>query len=131
VKDVNVRNRVGGARVLYDQVIDLLMFALMEANPEIRLRQGAKIVADVGVFCGHIDENAAIWQLLDELVMMNPHRLAPNRLLTLLSMFLTMLLSPSSKIINMELTRWRLGIFVNGFSARNCSKARFKALFLR
>jgi len=44
------------------------MFALMEANPEIRLRQGAKIVADVGVFCGHIDENAAIWQLLDELV---------------------------------------------------------------
>ena len=41
----------------------------MEANPEIRLRQGAKIVADVGVFCGHIDENAAIWQLLDELVL--------------------------------------------------------------
>jgi len=69
VQDVDVRNRVGGTRVLDDQVVDLLVLALVETNSEVRLGQGAEVVADFGVLACHVDEHRAERQLLDELVL--------------------------------------------------------------
>ena len=69
MQDMDVRNRVGGSRVFDDQVVDGLVFALMETDSEIRLRQGTEIVADVSVFACHIDEYRAERQLSDELVL--------------------------------------------------------------
>ena len=66
---MDVRNRVGGSRVLNNQVVDRLVLALMETNSEIRLRQRAKIVADVSVFACHIDEYRTEWQFSDELML--------------------------------------------------------------
>ncbi len=66
---MNVRNRVGGTRILDEQVIDALVLALVETNPEVRLRQGAEVVADFGVFACHIDEYVAERQLSDEFML--------------------------------------------------------------
>lgn len=66
---MNVRNRVGGTRILDEQVIDALVLALVETNPEVRLRQGAEVVADFGVFACHVDEYVAERQLSDELML--------------------------------------------------------------
>ena len=35
---MDVRNRVGGTRILDEQVIDALVLALVETNSEVRLR---------------------------------------------------------------------------------------------
>ena len=69
MQHMNVRNRVGGTRILDEQVIDALVLALVETNPEVRLRQGAEIVADVSVFACHIDEYRTERQLSDELML--------------------------------------------------------------
>ena len=66
---MNVRNRVGGTRILDEQVIDALVFALVETDPEVRLRQSAKVVADFGVFACHVDEYVAERQLPYELML--------------------------------------------------------------
>lgn len=66
---MNVRNRVGGTRILDEQVIDALVLALVETNPEVRLRQGAEVVAYFGVFACHVDEYVAERQLPDELML--------------------------------------------------------------
>ena len=66
---MNIRNRVSGTRILDEQVIDLLVLALMETNPEVRLGQGAKVVADFGVFARHVDEYVAERPLFDVLVL--------------------------------------------------------------
>ena len=66
---MNVRNRVGGTRILDEQVIDALVLALVETNPEVRLRQGAEVVADFGVFACHVDEYVAERQLPDEFML--------------------------------------------------------------
>ena len=65
---MNVRNRVGGTRILDEQVIDALVLALVETNPEVRLRQGAEVVADFGVFACHVDEYGTERQFSDELM---------------------------------------------------------------
>lgn len=69
MQDMDVRNRVGGTRVLDEQVIDLLVLALMETDPEIRLRQSAKVVADFCILCRHVDEYGTERQFPDELVL--------------------------------------------------------------
>ena len=69
MQDMDVRNGIGGARIIDDQVVDGLVFALVETDSEIRLRQGAEIVADVSVFAGHIDEYRTERQLSDELML--------------------------------------------------------------
>ena len=66
---MDVRNRVGGTWVFDEQVVDFLVLALMETDSEIRLRKGAKIVADFCILCRHVDENGAERQLSDELVL--------------------------------------------------------------
>ena len=66
---MNVRNRVGGTRILDEQVIDALVLALVETDSEVRLRQGAEIVADFGVFACHVDEYVAERQLSYELML--------------------------------------------------------------
>ena len=69
VQDMHVRNRVGGSRVFDEQVVDFQVLAFVETNPEIRLGQGAKIVADVGVLARHVDKYVAERQFLDELML--------------------------------------------------------------
>jgi len=66
---MNVRNRVGGARILDEQVVDLWVLALMETDSEVRLGQGAEVVADFGVFRCHVDEHCAERQFFDELML--------------------------------------------------------------
>jgi len=66
---MNVRNRVGGTRILDKQVIDFLVLALVETNPEVRFGQGAKVVANFGVFARHVDEYVAERPLFDVLVL--------------------------------------------------------------
>lgn len=65
---MDVRNGVGGSWILDDQVIDLLVLALVETDSEVCFGQGAEVVADIGVFARHIDEYRAEWQLFDEFV---------------------------------------------------------------
>ena len=69
VEDVDVGNRVGGARILDNQVVDGLVLALVETDAEVCLRQGAEVVADFGVLARHIDKYRAERQLLEELVL--------------------------------------------------------------
>ena len=66
---MDVGNRVGGSRILDDQIIDLLVLALVETNPEVCLGQGAEVIADIGVFARHIDEYRAEWQFFDEFML--------------------------------------------------------------
>ena len=66
---MDVGDGVGASRVLDHQVIETRVFALLEAYPEIRLRQGAEVVADFGVFACHVDEYVAERQLSDELML--------------------------------------------------------------
>ena len=66
---MHVGNRVGGSWVFDKQVVDFQVLAFVETNPEIRLGQGAKIVADVGVLACHVDEYVAERQFLDELML--------------------------------------------------------------
>ena len=66
---MDVRDGVGGSWVFYNHVVDLLVLAFVETNPEIRLGQGAKVVANLGIFCRHIDEQSAERQLLDKLML--------------------------------------------------------------
>ena len=69
MQDMDVGNGVGGSRVFDNQVINLLVLALVEANPKVRLGQCAEIVADFGVFCRHVDEHRTERQLFDELML--------------------------------------------------------------
>lgn len=66
---MDVGNRVGGTRIFDNQIVDALILALVETNPEVRFREGAKIVADFGVLARHIDEHRAERQLFDELML--------------------------------------------------------------
>ena len=68
MQHMDVRNWVSGTGILDKQVVDFLVLALMEANPEVRLGQGAKVVADFGVFARHVDEYVAERPLFDVLV---------------------------------------------------------------
>ena len=67
--DMDVGNGVGGTRILKDHVVDGLVLALVEADAEIRLRQGAKVVADFGVLARHVDEYRTERQFLEKLVL--------------------------------------------------------------
>ena len=69
MENMNVRNGIGGARIIDDQVVDVLVLALMEADSEVRFRKGAKVIADFGVLRRHVDKNTTEWQLPDELVL--------------------------------------------------------------
>ena len=69
VQDVDVGDRVGVSGVLDDQVIDGHVLALLEADPEIRLRQGAEVVADFGALARHVDDHCAVRQLLKIFVL--------------------------------------------------------------
>ena len=66
---MNVRNRIGGARIRNKQVVDTLVLALVETDSEIRFRQGTEVVADFGVLGCHVDKHGAERQLFDELVL--------------------------------------------------------------
>ena len=66
---MDVGDRVGISGVLDDQVINSHIFALLEANPEIRLRQGAEVVADFGALARHIDDHRAVRQFLKVFVL--------------------------------------------------------------
>ena len=44
------------------------MLALVETDPEVRLGQGAEVVADVGVLSRHVDNHVAEGQLFDVFV---------------------------------------------------------------
>ena len=66
---MNVRNGVGGSRIFDDQVVNRLVFALVETNSEIRFRQSAEVVADIRIFACHIDEYGTERQLSDELML--------------------------------------------------------------
>ena len=69
MQDMDVRNWVSGTRIFDDHVIDFLVLAFMEADSEVRLGQGAKVVADFGVLCRHVDEYGAERQFSDKLVL--------------------------------------------------------------
>ena len=69
VQDMDVRNGVGGSRILDDQIIDGLVLALVETDSKVRLRQGAEIVTDIGILARHIDEYRAERQLFDEFML--------------------------------------------------------------
>ena len=69
MQHVDIRNRVGGTRILDKQVVNLSVLALVETDSEVRLGQGAEVVADFGVLGRHVDEHSAERQLLDELVL--------------------------------------------------------------
>ena len=69
MQDVDVGDRVGVSGVLDDQVIDGNILALLEANPEVRLRQGAKVVADFGALARHVDNHCAVGQLFKIFVL--------------------------------------------------------------
>ena len=68
MQDVDVGDRVGVSWVLDDQIIDGHVFALLEADPEVRLRQGAEVVADFGTLARHVDDHRAVRQLLEVFV---------------------------------------------------------------
>ncbi len=68
MQHVNVGDGVGASRVLDHQVIETCVFALLEADPEVRLRQGAEVVADFGVLPRHVDDHGAVGQLLEVFV---------------------------------------------------------------
>ena len=69
MQHVNVGDGVGASRVLDYQVIEPCVFALLEADPEVRLRQGAEVVADFGVLPRHVDDHGAVGQLLEVFVL--------------------------------------------------------------
>ena len=69
VQDMNVGNRVGASGVLDDQIIDSNIFALLETDSEVRLGQGAEVVADFGVFPRHVDNHRAVGQLPEEFML--------------------------------------------------------------
>ena len=66
---MDIRNGVGGSRVFDNQVIDGLVLALVETDSEVRLGQGAEIVADIRILARHIDEYRTERQLFDEFVL--------------------------------------------------------------
>ena len=66
---MDVRNGVGGSRILDDQIIDGLVLTLVETNSEVCLGQGAEIVADIRILARHIDEYCTERQLFDEFVL--------------------------------------------------------------
>ena len=66
---MDVGNGVGSTRILDDQVVDGLVFALVEADAEVRLGQGAEVVADFSVFARHVDEYRAERQFLEEFML--------------------------------------------------------------
>ena len=69
MQDMNIRNGVGGSRILDDQVVDGLVLALVETDSKVGLWQGAEVVADIGILACHIDKYRAERQLFDELVL--------------------------------------------------------------
>lgn len=70
MQHVNVRHRVGAFVVFDDEVVDFQVFAAEETDAEIGLRQCADVVAHVGVFARHVDDDVAKWELADFLVFL-------------------------------------------------------------
>ena len=66
---MDIGDRVGASRVLDDKVVNTNILALLEADSEVRLGQGAKVVADFGVFARHVDEYVAERPFFDVLVL--------------------------------------------------------------
>lgn len=56
---MDVRNGVGGSWIFNHKVVDFYKFALLEADAEVSLGQGAEVVADVGVLARHVDDHVA------------------------------------------------------------------------
>ena len=61
MQDVDVGNRVGVSGIFDDQIIKPGVFTLLEADPEVRLRQSAEIVADFGTLASHVDDHRTVW----------------------------------------------------------------------
>ena len=62
---MDVGDRVGVSGIFDDQVIDGHVFALLEADSEIRLRQGAQVVTDFRALASHVDDHRTVWQLFE------------------------------------------------------------------
>ena len=67
---MDVGNRIGASRILDDQVVDADILALLETDSEIRFRQRAEVVADLGAFPRHVDNHGAVWQLPEVLMLL-------------------------------------------------------------
>ena len=62
---MNVGDRVGVSGVLDDQIVDGHVFALLEADSEIRLRQGAQVVADFRALASHVYDHRTVRQFFE------------------------------------------------------------------
>ena len=60
---MDIGDGVGCPGIIDDQVVNPDILALLEADSEVRLGQGAEVVADFGVFPRHVDNHRAVGQL--------------------------------------------------------------------
>ena len=60
---MDIGDGVGCPGIIDDQVVNPDILALLEADSEVRLGQGAEVVADFGVFPRHVDDHRAVGQL--------------------------------------------------------------------
>ena len=69
MQHVDVGNGVSASWVFNDQVVDVDMLALLKADSEIRFRQRAEVVADLGAFPCHVDNHGTVGKLPEILVL--------------------------------------------------------------
>ena len=69
MQHVDVGDGVGASGILDYQVIESCILALLKADSEIRLRQGAEVVADLGVLSGHVDDHGTVRQFPEVFVL--------------------------------------------------------------